>query len=368
MKTITVIGARPQFIKAAALSKSLREIPGCQEILLHTGQHYDHEMSEVFFQELGIPKTEYNLGIGSGSHGQQTSKMLVAIEEVLLKEQPDVVIVYGDTNSTLAGALAAAKLCIPSAPVESGLRSFNRQMPEEINRVLTDHAAAILYAPTEAAVHNLFKEGIDQGRVELVGDVMYDAALFFAEKASAKKPLLKYPQISPNNYLLATIHRAENTDNCERLTAIFESLEELAATLPVVVPLHPRTRKALEAIDLMNRIASKLIILPPVGYLEMLNLEQQVRLIVTDSGGVQKEAFFQRVPCVTLRGETEWSELVTLGWNTLVFPSDRDSVCRSILSVLEQSCPLEDITTATLYGGGRAAQAISTHLNRVYSG
>ena len=365
MKCLTVVGARPQFIKASAVSRALLNVSEIQEVLLHTGQHYDPSMSGIFFSELSIQQPDYNLGIGSGTHGCQTGKMLMAIEEVLLQEQPDWVIVYGDTNSTLAGALAASKLHISVAHVEAGLRSFNRQMPEEINRVLTDHISEILYAPTKAAADNLRREGISEAKIKQVGDVMYDASLFFAEKVAANQQLLTDRQLSAGYYILATVHRAENTDDSTRLRAIFDALIQLNDVLPVVLPLHPRTRKALETIGLIDQVMSTLRLLPPVGYLDMLSLEKQARLIVTDSGGVQKEAFFQRVPCITLRQQTEWVELIDLGWNTLIDPSDEGRIADRILTVLEQGLPLEDEKSSTLYGGGTAAMEIAAHLKEL---
>jgi UDP-GlcNAc3NAcA epimerase len=351
MKILTVIGARPQFIKAAAVSKLLRAAPGTREILVHTGQHYDENMSDVFFQELGIPAPDYHLGVGSGSHGAMTGRMLERIEEVLLSEKPDALMVYGDTNSTLAGALAAAKLHIPVAHVEAGLRSFNRKMPEEINRVLTDHVSRWLFCPTAAAVENLKLEGIADARVSLVGDVMYDVSMMARERAGAVTRF----GVEPSQYVLATIHRAENTDNAARLAAVFDGLSAVAQRVPVVLPLHPRTRGVLAR---SGRAAghAQLRLIDPVGYLDMVGLERHARLVVTDSGGVQKEAFFHRVPCVTLRDETEWVELVQLGWNRLVPPTSVDAVRDGVLRALDggpgQTPP------ADLYGGGHAAQRI----------
>lgn len=318
MKIASVVGARPQFIKTAAVSRALRAIEGVKETLIHTGQHYDANMSSVFFEELEIPHPDYNLGIGSATHGAQTGRMLEAIEGVLLKEKPDWVLVYGDTNSTLAGALAAVKLHIPVAHVEAGLRSFNRRMPEEINRVLTDHASDLLFAPTQTAVENLQREGIPDARIKLVGDVMYDAALYYGAKAERQSRILNALKLEPKGYILATIHRAENTDDPLRLRAIFDSLAEIAHEIKVVLPLHPRTRAALVQASLYDKAAQSICLIEPVGYLDMMMLEKNARLIATDSGGVQKEAFFYHVPCVTLREETEWVELVELGWNYLI--------------------------------------------------
>ncbi len=315
MKVVTIIGARPQFIKAAVVSRAFKEHrTEVVETIVHTGQHYDSNMSAVFFDELGIPKADYNLEIGGGTHGQNTGRMIEKIEEVLKSENPDWVLVYGDTDSTLAAALAAAKLHIPVAHVEAGLRSFNRQMPEEINRVLTDHVADLLFAPTETAVMNLSAEGIDDANVQLVGDVMYDAALYYASKAEQHSTILDKLGLEKNGYILSTVHRQENTDDRARLSSIMIGLA--TSSVPVVLPLHPRTKKCLENFDI--RLADQVLTIDPVGYLDMVMLEKCARLIATDSGGVQKEAYFHRVPCITLREETEWVELVESGWNQLV--------------------------------------------------
>ena len=311
MKIVSIIGARPQFIKAAPLSKKLRE--KFTEILVHTGQHYDHNMSEVFFKELGIPVPDYNLGVGSGPHGEQTGKMLIKIEKVLLKEKPDLVLVYGDTNSTIAGSLAAAKLHIKVAHVEAGLRSFNREMPEELNRVVTDHLSDLLFCPTETAVGNLRKEGIIKG-VFNTGDVMYDAVLQFSKLAKEKSKILKTLNLEPKTYFYATVHRAENTDNLENLKNILEAFGESGET--IVFPAHPRTRKAISQAEV--KILSNIKMIEPVGYLDNLILQENARKILTDSGGAQKEAYFLKVLCITLRDETEWVETVKDGWNVLV--------------------------------------------------
>ncbi len=355
MKVVTVVGARPQFIKAAAVSRVLRATPGVREVLVHTGQHYDDNMSAVFFSELEVPQPDYHLGVGSGSHGSQTGRMLEAVEKVLLREKPDWVLVYGDTNSTLAGALAAVKLHIPAAHVEAGLRSFNRRMPEEINRVLTDHASEVLFAPTEAAVENLRREGIPAGRIKLVGDVMYDAALFYGAKAERESGILERLRLVRQGYILATVHRAENTDDPRRLRAIFGGLFRVAADIPVVLPVHPRTRSALERENLLREVQRHLRLIDPVGYLDMVMLEKHARLIATDSGGVQKEAFFYRVPCVTLRDETEWVELVDLGWNRIVPLRDKQQeVAQALREWLDHPGGRE----ADPYGRGDAAGKI----------
>ncbi len=353
MRIATVVGARPQFIKAAAVSRVLRARPGVEEVLVHTGQHYDEEMSDVFFEDLEIPRPDHHLGIGSSTHGTQTGRMLEAIERVILDEKPDRVLVYGDTNSTLAGALAAVKLCIPVGHVEAGLRSFNRYMPEEINRVLADHASDLLFAPTNAAVENLRREGIAGDGVHLVGDVMYDVALCYAAKADQRSRVLEQLGLRSKGYVLATVHRAENTDEPSRLRAIFEGLERVAQDLPVVLPLHPRTRRCLE----LSRIkVTNIDLIEPVGYLEMVMLEKNAAVIATDSGGVQKEAFFYCVPCVTLRDETEWVETVNSGWNRLA-PPDAKLIYGTIKNAEAPAL------APPFYGEGASAQSIARILD-----
>lgn len=352
-KFVTVVGARPQFVKAAILSHAVAQTEGLREVLVHTGQHYDAAMSDVFFQQLGIPAPAYHLGIGSGSHGSQTGRMLEAIENVLQQEQPDWLLVYGDTNSTLAGALAAAKIHVPVAHVEAGLRSFNKRMPEEINRILTDHASTLLFAPTQTARKNLLREGFTPERIQMVGDVMYDAALYFAKQAEGASTVLADHGLAPKEYALATIHRAENTDSPARLAAIFEGLQCFAHTMPVVVPLHPRTANTLKKLHQFDALTRGLVILEPVGYLDMVSLEKNARLIATDSGGVQKEAYFYRVPCVTLRDETEWMELVDAGWNRLCSPVDGDSVLTALRRSVDASGQVRE-----LYGSGDACRLI----------
>ena len=309
MKVVSIIGARPQFIKCAPVSRALRHV--AQEVLVHTGQHYDDSMSGVFFRELDIPEPDYHLGVGSGSHGQQTGAMLTKIEEVLLKEKPDRVLVYGDTNSTLAGALAAAKLHISVAHVEAGLRSFNRRMPEEINRVMTDHLADVLLCPTETAVENLQLEGVTKG-VHLVGDVMYDALLDSVERARRTSTVFDRLELEAQSYLLVTVHRAENTDQAQRMHGIMAALIALAESGQMIVfPVHPRTRKALD--NLSFKPPERLLLTEPLSYLDMVLLESTARIILTDSGGVQKESYWLQVPCITLRDETEWVETVESG-------------------------------------------------------
>ena len=314
---LSVVGARPQFVKAAVVAAALEE-RGAAHRLVHTGQHYDDSLSDVFFRELGLRQPDHQLDVGSGSHGAQTAAMLEGLERVILEVEPAWVVLYGDTNSTLAGALAAAKLHVPVAHVEAGLRSFDRRMPEELNRVLTDHASDLLLAPTHTAIENLRKEGIPDNRVRLVGDVMYDAALRFRGAGSADR--LEQLGVRSGEYILATVHRAANTDDPTRLRAIFHGLARVArdTETPVLVLLHPRTRAALRREGLLEEMEERLILSEPVGYLDMLTLESHASLVATDSGGVQKEAYFVGVPCVTLREETEWVELVEGGWNRLV--------------------------------------------------
>lgn len=362
MKLVTVVGARPQFIKAAALSRSLRKFDDIQEILVHTGQHYDSNLSDVFFNELDVPRPDINLGVGSGTHGAQTGQMLEALEAALLREQPDWVLVYGDTNSTLAGALAAAKLQIPVAHVEAGLRSYNRRMPEEINRILTDHVSDLLFAPTSIAVRNLEREGVSRERIHLTGDVMYDAALYYREKSDVSSRILEKLGLVGQPYALATVHRAENTDDFGRLVAIVRGLIEVAKDLTVVMPLHPRTRRALLELGLLKVVSEKLTILEPIGYLDMVQLERNASVIVTDSGGVQKEAYFYRVPCVTLRDETEWIELVDTGWNRLLPPTDPSRFRDVVLGAVGRKGDPVD-----LYGSGNAAEKIVTILRGAVS-
>jgi len=349
MKIITIVGARPQFIKSAPVSKALHNA-GHEEFLLHTGQHYDHRMSQIFFEEMGISKPKANLGVGSGLHGQQTGQMLIQIEEILLTEKPDWVLVYGDTNSTIAGALAAIKLHIPVAHVEAGLRSFNREMPEEHNRVLTDHCADLLFCPTQTAVDNLAHEGVSQG-VHLVGDTMYDAILQFSKIAQQQSTILQDLELTPQEYLLATVHRPYNTDVPENLVNIISAFLELGE--PVVFPVHPRTRKAL---DIDIPADKNLRLIEPIGYLDMLMLEQNARVMMTDSGGMQKEAYFFAVPCITLRPETEWVETVEIGWNMLV-GADKQQIVETVRDFVKPELhPL-------LYGDGEASNLIVKKLH-----
>lgn len=332
MRLLTIVGARPQFIKAAVVSLRISGT-GIEEHLVHTGQHYDADMSDTFFDELNIPAPSHFLEVGSGSHGRQTGLMLEGIEEVLVDMTPDAVLVYGDTNSTLAGALAATKLHLPVAHVEAGLRSFNRRMPEEINRVLTDHMSSILFAPSVTAVNNLAREGIAGDQVRLVGDVMYDLAMLTSERIGDPSKRIARFGVKPGQFVLATVHRAENTDRVDRLTAIVNGLDRVSASIVVVLPLHPRTRKTLADAGQLDQVR-QLRIVDPLGYGDMAALEMAAAAIATDSGGVQKEAFFHRRPCVTLRDETEWTELVELGWNRLVPPLSGEAVAEGVLSAI----------------------------------
>ncbi|MHA3904164.1 non-hydrolyzing UDP-N-acetylglucosamine 2-epimerase [Castellaniella sp. WN] len=357
-KVLTVVGARPQFIKAAAVSREMLKHSGqIEEVMVHTGQHYDPNMSQVFFDELEIPAPRYNLEVSGGGHGAMTGRMLEGIEQVILSEKPDWMLVYGDTNSTLAGALAAAKLHIPVAHVEAGLRSFNMRMPEEVNRILSDRVSHLLFCPTDVAVANLAREGIQQG-VCNVGDVMYDVALHYRDKASTDSCILQTLGLVEKGFALATCHRAENTDIPERLGEILSALAEIARDLPVVLPLHPRTRKLVTEHGL-ERFLSSMTIVDPVSFMDMVALEQAAKVIFTDSGGVQKEAFFYRVPCITMRDETEWVETVALGWNHLVGASQArilDAYAKlTSLPIVEQGVP---------YGNGTASRLILQELMR----
>ena len=347
MKIASIVGARPQFIKCAPVSRELRKEH--EEVLIHTGQHYDHGMSEVFFEELAIPKPDYNLNIGSGTHGHQTGAMLGAIEDVLQQENPDLVLVYGDTNSTLAGALAAAKLHVPVAHVEAGLRSFDRRMPEEVNRVLTDHCSDLLFCPTKTAVENLAAEGITGG-VHLVGDVMVDAMNYNRAVAEERSRILEAVGVRPGEYLVITVHRPSNTDSQENMVAILGALAE--AGMPVVFPVHPRTRNYLGRYGLLAKMPENVQVTEPLGYLDMLHLMAHAAKILTDSGGVQKEAYMLGVPCITLRENTEWVETVEAGWNVLV-GAGREEIVSMILGF----APAGD--QPPLFGDGRAAAGIA---------
>jgi UDP-GlcNAc3NAcA epimerase len=364
MQLLTVVGARPQFIKAAAVSRAIAATLGSKcpivEQILHTGQHFDAAMSDQFFSELGIPEPAFHLGIGGGSHGANTGRMLEAIERVLLDERPDALLVYGDTDSTLAGALAASKLKIPVMHVEAGLRSFNRHQPEEQNRVLTDHLAELCFAPTDTAVGHLQREGIPAQRIVRTGDVMADAARIFGEVAEAGAAELALASNQPEApFILATIHRAENTDNPACLDAILTALGQ--APLPVLLPLHPRTSARIVEHGLERQL-EPLTLTDPLGFLAMVLLERRAAMVVTDSGGVQKEAFLQGTPCVTVRRETEWVELLDCGWNRLADPANP----AAMLTAMAQQLTLDvNHPRPLLYGDGHAAEAIVGRLQEL---
>ena len=353
-KILSIVGARPQFVKAAVVSRCIIDDGEFSEVMIHTGQHYDEDMSAIFFDELAIPAPSYNLAIGSGNHGMQTGRMLEKIEEVILLERPDWVVVYGDTNSTLAGALAASKLHVPVAHVEAGLRSFNKRMPEEQNRIVTDHLSDLLLTPTETANKNLENEGVAESKIVLVGDVMFDATRFAGKRANNTSSILERLGLNRGHFILATVHRAENTDDYSRLAAIFGGLDLVNQTIPVVLPLHPRTKSRLEECDELEVLAKKFVLIEPVGYFDMMVLEQGAAVVATDSGGVQKEAYFHEKPCVTLRNETEWLELVELGWNRLQFPSTAEEVANSIMMAVGTTGK----TGVFPYGDGKTGQRI----------
>jgi UDP-N-acetylglucosamine 2-epimerase len=356
MKIVSIVGARPQFIKAAPVSKALRRQH--EVLLLHTGQHYDDNMSKVFFEELGIPRPDINLEIGSDSHARQTAAIMIGVEKYLQQEKPDVVLVYGDTNSTLAGAIAASKLYIKIAHVEAGLRSFNRAMPEEINRIVADKVADILFCPTKTAVENLANEGITNG-VFNIGDVMYDAALKFAPIADQKSEILDQFSIQPKEYLLLTLHRAENTDSRQNLKNIVTAM--IHSEKSIVFPVHPRTVKLLKLFQLFEQLQNteNLILTEPVSYIDMIVLEKNAQKILTDSGGIQKEAYFYKVPCITLRNETEWVETVADGWNCLV-----GADVEKILAAMRDFSPEGD--QQGHYGDGKASEKLVEVLNHFF--
>ena len=379
MKLVTIIGARPQIIKAAALSRAIKtHFSGkIQEVIVHTGQHYDDNMSQVFFDELGIPHPDYNLHVGSASHGVQTARMTEGIEELLIKEQPDFIVLYGDTNSTLAGAVAAAKIHVPIIHIEAGLRSFNKSMPEEINRIVCDHCSTLLFSPTLAGVENLKREGfpmdndgpytIDNPKVYHCGDIMYDNSLHFADIAEEKTDIIQRLALAGKPFILATIHRDSNTDHPERLNAIFDALIQLSKETQVVLPLHPRTAKLLKTnldsekqTQIFNSPSISLI--PPVSFLEMIALERHAQLVMTDSGGVQKEAYFFQKPCIILRPETEWVEIVETG-NAILADADK----RRILEAWEHFKGNPPTVFPEIFGDGHAAEFMLEQMLRTHA-
>ncbi|MBL7889070.1 MAG: UDP-N-acetylglucosamine 2-epimerase (non-hydrolyzing) [Bacteroidia bacterium] len=378
LKLLTIIGARPQIIKAAALSRAIKnDFQGqITEVIVHTGQHYDENMSQVFFDELDIPQPNYNLNVGSGSHGKQTAAMIDGIEEILLKEKPSAIVLYGDTNSTLAGAIAASKIHIPVVHIEAGLRSFNKSMPEEINRIMCDHVSTLLFSPTKAGYQNLIKEGfkenntapysIDNPKIYHCGDVMFDNSLYFSEIAEKKSGILDQLELTKNDFALATIHRNNNTDEPERLHAIFSALDKISKQhkIKIVLPLHPRTAKLLSQnlnAELYSSIKTnkQIMITEPVSFLEMIALEKNAQLILTDSGGVQKEAFFFEKPCIILRSETEWTELVDC--NAAIIADADEAKIIDTFNYLIKNRPT---SFPNLFGDGKAAQFICSEITK----
>ena len=376
LKIITIVGARPQFIKAAAISRAIRKLypEKIDEVIVHSGQHYDDNMSRVFFEEMSIPEPKFNLEVGSGTHGFQTAEIIRFTEQVMIDEKPDIVLVYGDTNTTLAGALAASKLHIPIAHIEAGLRSFNKSMPEEINRVVTDHLSTLLFSPTETGIKNLAGEGFDTDALPLYsidhpgifhcGDVMYDNALFFSKLAESKSTILSDLKLNAKDFILCTVHRDSNTDSSDRLSAIMESLDQISREkkIDLILPLHPRTIKMLPVMlsdDLKDRLDANpyLRMSGPVTYFDMLLLEKNCRMIITDSGGVQKESYFFRKPCMVLRNESEWKELIDLGTATIV-DADPEKINEAFLRYYKR--PPENFPP--IFGEGNAAEFILNEL------
>jgi len=372
IKIVTIIGARPQIIKAAALSRAIRTHYSKQitEVIVHTGQHYDENMSEVFFSELGIPQPDYNLQVGSGAHGKQTARMIEGIEDILVKEKPDYIVLYGDTNSTLAGAVAASKIHVPIVHIEAGLRSYNKSMPEEINRILCDHCSTLLFSPTKTGYDNLIREGFnadsaapfssDNPAIYHCGDVMYDNSLYFSDMAAESSMVLTQNKLTPDKYILSTIHRNNNTDDPVRLGALFEALLQIVSHsgMDLVLPLHPRTAKMLKSnltTELYERITQtkQIKIIPPVSFLDMIRLEQQAAMIITDSGGVQKEAYFFKKPCIILRPETEWKEIVEVGAAVI---TDADE--KRIVAAYEKFSSNPPAGFPEIFGDGKAAEFI----------
>jgi UDP-GlcNAc3NAcA epimerase len=362
MKIVTIVGARPQFVKAAAVSRAFQEIGGIEEVIVHTGQHFDKNMSDVFFEEMQIPHPQYNLAINSLSHGAMTGRMIEKIEEVLLKEKPDFLLVFGDTNSTLAGALAAVKIQMPIAHVEAGLRSYNMEMPEEINRILTDRISNILFCPTDTAMANLQKEGYANIKTELVksGDVMEDAARYYEEISGQRSTVLQENSLTEGSYYLCTLHRAENTNSLTRMAEIIKGLNQIAMQHKIVLPVHPRTKELM----LQHHLHDNILIIEPVGYFDMIALIKHSRLVVTDSGGLQKEAYFFNKFCVTTRDQTEWVELVEHGYNEIV-GADSNKLIAAV-NTFEGKTFKKEIE---LYGGGQAALGMAQYLkNYVHKG
>lgn len=356
VKILTIVGARPQFVKAAVVSRAIAKESSVQEIIVHTGQHFDKGMSDVFFDEMKIPKPGFNLEVNGLGHGAMTGKMLEKLEALFLEESPDMVLVYGDTNSTLAGALAASKLHIPVAHVEAGLRSFNMKMPEEVNRILTDRISTILFPPTETAVKNLKLEGYENidAKIENVGDVMYDAALFYSEALKERSGLISVPK----EYYLCTCHRADNTDDPMRLKEIVDALNKLHEECSVILPLHPRTKKKIQEFGFDLKVNT----IPPVGYFDMIHLIQNAKLVLTDSGGLQKEAFFFKKPCVTMRDQTEWTELVDHGYNQLV-GADGSKILEAVNEFNQKDFTFDH----NLYGDGNAGEKIISTIKKHFN-
>lgn len=376
-KIVTIIGARPQIIKSAAISRAVKNEFSNQleEIVVHTGQHYDENMSEVFFEEMGIPRPQYNLGVGSGSHGQQTAEMLVGIEEVLEKEDPDALVVYGDTNSTLAGATAAAKMNIPVVHIEAGLRSYNKSMPEEVNRVVCDHLSTLLFSPTKSGFLNLKKEGFsdtntppftpDNAKICHCGDIMYDNSLFFSELADQNNSVMKEYGLNESPFYLSTIHRGSNTDNADHLNEIFEAFLEIMEKNNdklLILPLHPRTKKCMDKFlseETLRKVKanSRIKIIPPVSFFNIIALEKNCEMVITDSGGLQKEAFFFKKPCVILRPETEWVEIVNNG-NAIITDYHKNKIIDAVQHFTENNT----LTYPDFYGNGKAAEFICSEI------
>ena len=361
-KILTVIGARPQFIKASVVSRAIKEKESLKEVVIHTGQHFDHNMSQIFFDQLEIERPAFNLGVSGGNHGEQTGKMIIGIEEVILKEKPDVVLLYGDTNSTLAGSIAASKLHIPIAHVEAGLRSYNMKMPEEVNRILTDRISSFLFTPSTNADQNLRKEGIEKEKIFCVGDVMNDSAIHFGKLANQKVNVFKEFELENENYILITIHRAENTDDDERLHSIVRALESITDDYELIWPLHPRTRNRLKELNYDTSI-SPIRFIEPVGYLEMLQMVSGASLVITDSGGLQKETYFNDVRCLIARNETEWVELVDSGFNRLL--RDISELKSNVNDMIGHSISDFD---KNIYGDGKASQKIASVLDQSLNG